>query len=137
MQATLDAAEMGPLVLATFPAGNCVQAILRACHFFAPERQSEMQLRLANCLRGMISLRLLPRVDKSGFIPATEILIGTETVANMIRHGTLEQLPSTIQTGSRYGMHALESSLEQLQQAGYINADTVSLYLPPRGLVSL
>ena len=137
MQATLDAAEMGHLVLATFPAGNCVQAILRACHFFAPERQSEMQLRLANCLRGMVSLRLLPRVDKPGLIPATEILTCTETVANMIRHGTLEQLHSTIQTGSRYGMHALESSLEQLQQAGHIHADTARAYLYARGVVSV
>lgn len=137
MQATLDAAEMGHLVLATFAAGNCVQAILRACHFFAPERQSEMQLRLANCLRGMISLRLLPRVDKHGFIPATEILTCTETVANMIRHGTLEQLHSTIQTGSRYGMQAMESSLEQLQQAGYITADMVNPHLQPRSVVNL
>jgi twitching motility protein PilT len=136
MQATLDAAEMGHLVVATLPAASCVQAILRACHFFTPERQPEMQLRLANCLRGMIALHLLPRVDQPAFIPATEILTCTETVANMIRHGTLEQIPSVIQTGSRFGMQALESSLEQLQQAGYIDAQRASTYLPQRSRAS-
>ena len=137
MQATLDAAETGHLVLGIFPAANCVQAILRACHFFTPQRQPEMQLRLANCLRGIISLHLLPRVDQPTLIPATEILTCTETVANMIRHGTLEQLPSVIQTGSRYGMQALEGSLEQLQQAGHISAETASTYLQQRGRASL
>jgi Tfp pilus assembly pilus retraction ATPase PilT len=55
----------------------------------------------------------------------------------MIRHGTLEQLPSVIQTGSRYGMQALEGSLEQLQQAGHISAETASTYLQQRGRASL
>jgi twitching motility protein PilT len=125
MKAALDAAETGHLVLATFPAANCVQSILRTYHFFPRDRQQEIQLQLANCLRGVVSLRLLPRVDEAGVIPATEVLTCTDGVANMIRSGSVEQIPSAIQTGAKYGMHTLESSLEKLWEAGYIDRATV------------
>jgi twitching motility protein PilT len=125
MKAVLDAAETGHLVFATFPAANCVQSILRACHFFPRERQQEVQLQLANCLRGIVSLRLVPRLDSTGVIPATEVLIGTDGIANMIRTGSVEQIPSAIQTGGRYGMHSLGHALDRLHKAGHIHADTV------------
>jgi twitching motility protein PilT len=82
-------------------------------------------LQLANCLRGIVSLRLLPRLDETGVIPATEVLIGTDGVANMIRTGAMEQIPSAIQTGGRYGMHSLGHSLDRLHKAGHIHPDTV------------
>ena len=128
MKATLDAAETGHLVLATFPAANCVQSILRTYHFFPSDRQQETQLQLANCLRGIISLRLLPRKDTAGVIPASEVLICTDGVANMIRTGSVEQIPSAIQTGAKYGMHTLSSSLEKLWAAGVIDRETVQEY---------
>jgi twitching motility protein PilT len=124
MKAAMDAGETGHLVVATFPATNCVQSILRAFHFFPKGRQQEIQLQLANCLRGIVSLRLLPRVDRPGVIPATEVLMRTEGVANMIRNGSIEQLPSAIQTGSRHGMHSLSASLEKLLAGGYIDRAT-------------
>jgi twitching motility protein PilT len=128
MKAALDAAETGHLVLATFPAANCVQTILRTYHFFPRERQHEIQLQLANCLRGIISLRLLPREDGPGVLPATEVLAGTDGVVNMIRTGAVEQIPSAIQTGAKYGMHTLTSSLERLYKAGHISDETVREY---------
>jgi twitching motility protein PilT len=125
MKAALDAAETGHLVFATFPAANCVQSILRACHFFPRMRQQEVQVQLANCLRGIVSLRLVPRLDSTEVIPATEVLIGTDGIANLIRTGSVEQIPSAIQTGGRYGMHSLGHSLDRLHKAGHIHADTV------------
>ncbi len=125
MKAALDAAETGHLVLATFPATNCVQSILRTYHFFPRDRQQEIQLQLANCLRGILSLRLLPRADTTGVIPATEVLTCTDAVANMIRSGSIEQIPSAIQTGARYGMHTLSHSLEKLWNAGTVSRDAV------------
>jgi twitching motility protein PilT len=125
MKAALDAAETGHLVLATFPAANCAQTILRTYHFFSRERQQEIQLQLANCLRGIISLRLLPREDSPGVLPATEVLVSTDGVANMIRTGAVEQIPSAIQTGARYGIHTLTSTLARLYKTGHISDDTV------------
>lgn len=125
MKAALDAAETGHLVLATFSAANCVQSILRTYHFFPSDRQKEIQLQLANCLRGIISLRLLPRKDTTGVIPASEVLICTDGVANMIRTGSIEQIPSAMQTGAKYGMHTLANSLEKLWAAGAIDREAV------------
>ena len=128
MKAALDAAETGHLVLATFPATNCLQSILRTCHFFPQNRHQEIQQQLVNCLRGIISLRLVPRVDAAGVVPATEVLTCTDGVANMIRSDSVEQIPSAIQTGGRYGMHTLASSLEKLWAEHYIDVETVREY---------
>jgi len=124
MAAALDAAETGHLVVATFPAANCVQSILRTFHYFPKERQPEVQLQLSNCLRGIISLHLLPRADAPGVVPATEVLVNTDAVANMIRTASLEQLPSAIQTGAAHGMHSFAASLEELQKTGKIHPAT-------------
>lgn len=125
MKTALDAAETGHLVLATFPAANCTDAVLRVIHYFRKDRQQEAQLQLANCLRAIISQRLLPRIDTVGVVPATEVLINTLAVSNLIRSGTVEQIPSVIQTSMKQGMHSLDSSLERLYRTGVISLDTV------------
>jgi twitching motility protein PilT len=130
MQVTLDAAETGHLVLATLPATNCMQAILRTYRFFPQERHAEIQMQLASCLRGIISLNLHPRVDQPGVVPVTEVLTRTEAVAKIIRTGALEQIPSAIQTGYKYGMHSREHSLERLQDAGYLRPKHVAKKTP-------
>jgi len=125
MKTALDAAETGHLVLATFPAANCTDSILRVIHFFRKDRQQEAQLQLANGLRAIISQRLLPRADTTGVIPATEILVNTLAAANNIRSGNTEQIASIIQTSTKQGMHTLDSSLERLCRVGFISTDTV------------
>ena len=126
MKAALDAAETGHLVLATFAAANTVHSILRTYHFFPKDRQQEIQLQLANCLRGIISLRLLQRVDTVGVVPATEVLVCTEAIANIIRSGSIEMIPSAIQTGARYGMHTFATSMRELWMAGMIHRSALS-----------
>ncbi|MBI3321864.1 MAG: PilT/PilU family type 4a pilus ATPase [Candidatus Omnitrophica bacterium] len=125
MKTALDASETGHLVLATFPAASCTDSILRVIHFFPKDRQQETQLQLANSLRAVISQRLLPRADAVGVIPATEILVNTMAVANLIRSGTIEQIPSVIQTSLKQGMYNLDSSLERLYRSGLISLETV------------
>ncbi|HEY7495051.1 MAG TPA: PilT/PilU family type 4a pilus ATPase [Candidatus Tectomicrobia bacterium] len=128
MKAALDAAETGHLVLATLPAEDCVQSILRTYHFFPGDRQTEIQLQLAHCLRGIISLRMLPQATAPGLVPATEVLVCTDGVAHMIRSGTVAQIPSAIQTGARHGMHTFAKSMEALYKAGHITSDTMKEY---------
>jgi len=123
MKTALDAAETGHLVLATFPASDCLNSILRVFHFFSKERQQEIQLQLSNCLRAVLSQRLIARADRPGVIPATEVLLNTAAVANTIRTGSIEQIPTMIQTGTEYGMHSLEHSLKQLVQRQIIQPD--------------
>lgn len=125
MKTALDAAETGHLVLATFPAANCTDALLRVIHFFRKDRQQEAALQMANGLRAIVSQRLVPRMDTVGVVPATEVLVNTSAVSNMIRNGTVEQVPSIIQTSMKQGMHNLDSSLERLHRTGIISLETL------------
>jgi twitching motility protein PilT len=74
MKAAMDAAQTGHLVIATFAATNCTQAILRVYQFFTRTQTRDLQAELAACLKGIVSLRQLPRIDRPGMVPATEVL---------------------------------------------------------------
>ncbi len=124
MQAAMEAAQTGHLVIATFSSSGCISAIHRLYQFFHGINQTELQIQLANCLRGILALRLFPRSSQNGVIPATEVLNCTTGIANMIRSGSTSQIKSAIQTGGNYGMHSLESSIDKLFQAGEISKET-------------
>ncbi len=125
MRTALDAAETGHLVLATFSAGDALQSLSRAIHFFQESRQEEVRFQLANCLRAVICQRLLPRADRQGLAVATEVLTNVPAVAHLIRLGTLEQILSVMQTGQRYGMHTMEHSLQRLYRERQISLETL------------
>jgi twitching motility protein PilT len=129
MMAAMDAAQTGHLVIATFSAATCIQSIHRVYQFFTKTQQRELQMELAACLMGIVCLRLLPRLDGAGMIPATEIMVNTPAVANQIRKGSMEQITSIIQAGASFGMHSLSVSLERLVKAGTVSAQAAQLAL--------
>jgi twitching motility protein PilT len=65
---------------------------------------------LSTSLRGVVSQQLLQRSDKSGRVAALEIMINTPAVANLIRQGKLDQLETTMQAGSAFGMRTMDSA---------------------------
>jgi twitching motility protein PilT len=69
---------------------------------------------LSESLRAVISQRLLVTADEQGVVPALEIMMGTLSVANLIRENKTIQLRSTLQTGGEQGMVLLDQSLAQL-----------------------
>jgi twitching motility protein PilT len=121
----LQAAESGHLVLATMAAGDSVQGIARLVNFFRKERQQDAQQQLSNCLRAIVYQRLVPRADAQGLVPATEVLVNTQAVNNLIRTGNWSQIPSVIQVSMKQGMHTLDSSLARLQRRGLISRETL------------
>ncbi len=120
---TLTAAETGHLVLATLHTPNAPQTIERIIDVFPPHQQQQVKLQLADCLQGVISQLLLPRATGSGRVLATEIMIGTPGIRNLIREQEIEQIPTLMQTGSQYGMHTMDKSLKALYQTGQITLD--------------
>jgi len=119
----LTAAETGHLVLATLHTPDAPQTIERIIDVFPPHQQQQVKLQLADCLQGVISQLLLPRASGKGRILATEIMIGTPAVRNLVREQELEQIPTLMQTGSQYGMNTMDKSLKELIQKGYITID--------------
>jgi twitching motility protein PilT len=120
---TLTAAETGHLVLATLHTPDAPQTVQRIIDVFPPHQQQQIKLQLADCLQGVVSQLLLPRASGHGRILATEVMVGTPAVRNLIREQELEQLLTIIQTGSQYGMKTMDKSLKELYQQGIITLD--------------
>lgn len=120
---TLTAAETGHLVLATLHTPDAPQTVERIIDVFAPHQQQQVKLQLADCLQGVVSQLLLPRASGQGRVLATEIMIGTPGIRNLIREQEIEQVPTLMQTGSQYGMKTMDKSLKELYQHGLIDLD--------------
>jgi twitching motility protein PilT len=116
----LTAAETGHLVLATLHTPDAPQTIERIIDVFPPHQQQQVRLQLSAALQGIVSQTLLPRAEGEGRVVATEVLVATPAVRNLIREQAVEQIPTAIQTGSQFGMHTKDMSLKDLFEDGVI-----------------
>ncbi len=122
----LMAAETGHLVIATLHTPNVMQSVERIVAVFPPDQQAQVQLQLANCLQGVVAQELLPRairIEGDGLVLATETLVVTTAVRNIIRENNLHLLYNAIQTGSQHGMITMDRTLHDLYQKGIITYD--------------
>src|SRR5690606_3167234 len=117
----ITAAETGHLVLATLHTSSAAQTIDRIIDVFQPHQQRQIRLQVANVLQGVISQRLFPLKDGAGRVAATEILINTPSVANLIRNEKIHQIQNVLQTNRSIGMHTLEMSVQNLLNQGKID----------------
>lgn len=121
---TLTAAETGHLVLATLHTPDAPQTVERIIDVFPPHQQQQVRLQLADCLQGVISQLLLPHASGKGRVLATEVMVATPGIRNLIREQEIEQIPTLMQTGTQYGMHTMDKSLKELYHKGIITLDT-------------
>lgn len=117
----ITAAETGHLVLSTLHTRGASKTIDRIIDAFPPANQQQIRIQLASVLEAVISQQLVPRINGMGLLPAVEVMLGTPAIRNMIREGKTHQIPSMIETGSRFGMQTLESALADLVQQGLID----------------
>jgi twitching motility protein PilT len=120
----LTAAETGHLVLATLHTQGAWQTIERIVDVFPTAQHNQVRTQLANCLQGVVSLHLLPRMGEPGRVLAYEILMATGGIKNIIRSGKLEQLSQFMQTGGEDGMNTMDRCLRQFYEQGLISYDT-------------
>ncbi|MCK5260139.1 MAG: type IV pilus twitching motility protein PilT [Candidatus Omnitrophica bacterium] len=116
----LTAAETGHLVLATLHTPDAPQTIERIVDVFPSHQQQQVRLQLSACLQGVASQILLPQASGEGRALASEILVVTPAVRNLIRERSVEQIPTSIQTGIQYGMHTMDMSLKLLYEEGIV-----------------
>ncbi len=120
----LTAAETGHLVFGTLHSSTAAKTIDRIIDVFPAAEKEMVRAMLASSIQGVVSQALLSRAG-GGRIAAHEIMVGTNSVRNLIRENQLAQLYSMIQIGSRYGMQTLEDSLNDLHLVGLIEAETL------------
>ncbi len=120
---TLTAAETGHLVLATLHTPDAPQTIQRIIDVFPPHQQRQVTVQLAECIQGVISQVLLPRANGKGRVLATEVMVSTPGIRNLIRENDVAQIPSLLQMGAQYGMHTMDKSLKSLYRKGVITKE--------------
>lgn len=123
IEAALTLAETGHLVFTTLHTNSSSQTADRIVDVFPPHQQQQVRMQLANVLLGVVSQRLLPRIQ-GGRVLATEIMIANSAVKNTIREGKTHQLPNIIQTSAAEGMIGLDKVLAELVSRGEITIDT-------------
>lgn len=120
IQTALSAAETGHLVLSTLHTQGAAKSINRIVDVFPSDKQQQIRTQLGDTLQGIISQTLMPLAQTAGRTIATEVLINTPAVANMIREGQVAQLYSAMQAGASVGMHTLDQDLRRLVEEGTI-----------------
>jgi twitching motility protein PilT len=120
---TLTAAETGHLVFATLHTPDAPQTVQRIIDVFPPHQQKQVRIQLADSLQGVLSQLLLPRQDREGRVLATEVMIATSGIRNLIREGEIAQIPSLIQMGAQYGMYTMDRCLKDLYRKGIIGKE--------------
>lgn len=124
----LTAAETGHLVFGTLHTQSASKTIDRIVDSFGAEQQSQIKSQLADTLQAVVAQTLMRKVG-GGRVPATEILIRTQAIANLIREGQVAQIYSAIQTGSSYGMHTLDQDLQRLVSQGMVTKENARPFM--------
>jgi twitching motility protein PilT len=110
----LTAAETGHLVFATLHTQDTAQTVDRIVDVFPPAQQHQVRVQLSVSLQGIVTQQLLPTADGQSRVCATEILVPTPAVRNLIREGKTHQIYSALQTGGAHGMQTMDAALVDL-----------------------
>jgi len=109
---------------------NATQTVSRVISFFPPHQHDEIRHLLSTALQAIVSLRLVPRKDGRGRVPAAEVLINTAAVADNIRDLSKQlNIPDLISEGSvQYGMQSFDQSLFHWYTQGVISYESAIFY---------
>ncbi|GAA2248261.1 hypothetical protein GCM10010401_22650 [Rarobacter faecitabidus] len=120
----LTAAETGHLVFATLHTQDAAQTIDRVIDVFPPSQQDQIRVQLAATIQGVVCQTLCKRADGPGRVVATEIMVATPAIRNLIREGKTHQIYSAMQAGAGDGMHSMDQHLADLLKQGVISYET-------------
>ena len=125
IQSALRIAETGHLTFATAHTNSASQTINRIIDVFPDSQQAQVRTQLSLVLEGIMCQTLLPKLDGSGRVVATEVLIPTPAIRNLIRDDKIHQLYSSMQAGQeKVGMQTMNQSLATLVRMRRISMET-------------
>jgi twitching motility protein PilT len=121
-QTALQAAESGHLVLSTMHTVDASETLGRLIEFFPAEKQAQIRAISAGVLKGVVSQRLLPKVD-GGRVVAVEVMITNNRIAELIRENRTEEIPEAIAEGAFFHMQTFTKALIDLVVSGQISRE--------------
>ncbi len=127
-QAAISAAETGHLVFSTLHTTNAMQTIDRIIDLFPTTQHDQVRSQLSLNLQGIMCLRLMPRVDGVGRVPAVEMMFVTPVIRKLMRENRVNQIPQAIQQGKEEGMQTFNDSLYNLIRGGLVSLEDAQFY---------
>ncbi len=119
----VTAAETGHLVFATLHTQDAASTVDRMVDVFPPHQQQQIRVQLSGSLQAIVSQQLLKTADGTGRTVATEVMIVTPAVRNLVREGKTHQLYSVMQSGGQFGMQTMDAALSELVKHGVVTFD--------------
>jgi twitching motility protein PilT len=124
-QTALQAAESGHLVFSTLHTVDAAETIGRMVEFFPEGKQQMIRSIMAGVLRGIVSQRLIPRID-GGRIAAVEVMVTNTRIADLIRDNQPESITDAIAEGSFFDMQSFSKALIDLVVAGKVDQEVAA-----------
>jgi twitching motility protein PilT len=124
-QTALQAAESGHLVMSTLHTIDAAETVGRMIEFFPPEKQEVIRAILAGVLRGVISQRLLPKVD-GGRVAAVEVMVMNARIADLIREGRADEITDAVAEGEFFDMQTFTQALIEHVLAGRVDEEVAA-----------
>ncbi len=124
-ETALKAAESGHMVFSTMHTIDAAETISRMIEFFPAVKQEQIRSILAGVLRGVISQRLLPRLQ-GGRVAAVEVMVNNSRIADLIREQRAEEIPDAIAEGQFFDMQTFTQALIELVLAGEIDREVAA-----------
>lgn len=121
----LTAAETGHLVFSTLHTIGAAQTIDRIIDMFQANQQNQIRMQLSSVCEGIISQQLIPNINNEGMVAATEVMVSTSAIKNLIRDSKTHQISNIIQTGSKNGMKLMDQDLVNLFKRRKISKESV------------
>ena len=124
-QTALQAAESGHLVLSTMHTVDATETVARMIEFFPEGKQQQIRSVMAGVLRGVVSQRLVPRVD-GGRVAAVEVMVNNVRIADLIREDKAEQIVEAMEEGAFFDMQTFTKSLIDLVVSGTVDKEVAA-----------
>jgi twitching motility protein PilT len=121
-ETALQAAESGHLVFSTMHTVDAAETLGRMTEFFPGVKQPQIRSILAGVLRGVISQRLLPRID-GGRVAAVEVMVTNARIADLIREARPDEIHDAIEEGEYFDMQTFSQALIRLVINGEIDRE--------------
>src|SRR6187397_139389 len=123
MEHAVAFAETGHLAMGTLHANSANQALDRIINFFPEERKAQLLMDLSLNIRALISQRLVPREGGAGRIAATEIMLNSPLIQDLIFKGEVAKIKEVMARSTRIGMKTFDQCLFELYEGGFISYD--------------
>jgi twitching motility protein PilT len=124
-QTALQAAESGHLVMSTLHTIDAAETVGRMIEFFPPEKQEVIRSILAGVLRGVVSQRLLPKVD-GGRVAAVEVMVMNARIADLVREGRADEVTDAVAEGEFFQMQTFTQALIDHVLSGKVDREVAA-----------